>query len=74
MRFSGRQVDVLRGFPPRWKPVHWLGAAVFLFDGPRLRRLGCVVTCSGLRQFSMHIRFQNIHMQPPRRVLLSAQG
>lgn len=58
MRSSGRYVDALRGFPPTGKPVRGLGAPLFLFDGPRLRRLGCLVTCSGSTQFSMQIRFQ----------------
>jgi predicted ester cyclase len=33
MRFSGDHVALFRGFQPTGKPVHWLGAALFVVDG-----------------------------------------
>ncbi|MBI1897441.1 MAG: ester cyclase [Acidobacteria bacterium] len=33
MRFSGRHVSSFRGYAPTGKPVQWLGAALFRFDG-----------------------------------------
>jgi steroid delta-isomerase-like uncharacterized protein len=39
MRFSGRHVAAFRGYPPTGKPVHWVGAALFHFEGPRIARL-----------------------------------
>jgi predicted ester cyclase len=39
MRFSGRHVEVFRGFPPTGKPVHWCGAALFQFEGPVIANL-----------------------------------
>jgi predicted ester cyclase len=39
MRFSGRHVEVFRGFPPTGKPVHWCGAAWFQFEGPVIANL-----------------------------------
>jgi len=39
MRFSGRHVGVFRGYPPTGRPVQWLGAALFRFDGSRISHL-----------------------------------
>jgi steroid delta-isomerase-like uncharacterized protein len=39
MRFSGIHVASFRGYPPTGKPVHWLGAALFLFDRDRIADL-----------------------------------
>lgn len=39
MHFSGRHVGVFRGFPPTGKPVHWLGAALFRFEGSAIAQL-----------------------------------
>lgn len=39
MRFSGRHVAAFRGYPPTGRPVHWLGAALFRFEGPRIAQL-----------------------------------
>lgn len=33
MRFSGRHVALFRGYQPTGKAVHWLGAALFCFEG-----------------------------------------
>jgi steroid delta-isomerase-like uncharacterized protein len=33
IRFSGTHVAPFRGYQPTGKPVHWLGAALFLIDG-----------------------------------------
>ena len=48
MRFSGRHVEVFRGFPPTGKPVHWLGAALFQFEGPAIARLWVLGDLLGL--------------------------
>lgn len=48
MRFSGRHVEVFRGFPPTGKPVHWLGAALFQFEGPAIARLWVLGDLAGL--------------------------
>lgn len=48
MRFSGRHVDVFRGFPPTGKPVHWLGAALFRFEGPVIAQLWVLGDLLGL--------------------------
>ncbi len=39
MRFSGRHVGEFRGFPPTGTPVHWLGAALFRFEGTAIAQL-----------------------------------
>ena len=39
MRFAGRHVGVFRGYAPTGKPLHWLGAALFQFEGPRIAQL-----------------------------------
>jgi steroid delta-isomerase-like uncharacterized protein len=39
MRFWGRHVSEFRGFPPTGKPVQWLGAALFQFEGARIAQL-----------------------------------
>jgi predicted ester cyclase len=36
MRFSGRHTAYFRGHAPTGKPVHWLGAALFRFEGDRI--------------------------------------
>jgi len=48
MRFSGRHVELFRGFPPTGKPVHWLGAALFQFEGPAIARLWVLGDLLGL--------------------------
>lgn len=48
MRFSGRHVEPFRGFPPTGRPVHWLGAALFQFDGPAIARLWVLGDLLGL--------------------------
>ena len=39
MRFSGRHVGTLRGYAPTGRPVQWLGAALFRFDGAAIAHL-----------------------------------
>ena len=39
MRFVGRHVGPFRGHPPTGKPVQWLGAALFRFDGGAIAEL-----------------------------------
>lgn len=48
MRFSGRHVEVFRGFPPTGRPVHWLGAALFQFEGPAIAQLWVLGDLHGL--------------------------
>lgn len=48
MRFSGRHVERFRGFPPTGKPVHWLGAALFQFDGLAIAQLWVLGDLLGL--------------------------
>ncbi|MFN8062026.1 MAG: ester cyclase [Vicinamibacterales bacterium] len=48
MRFSGRHVGVFRGFPPTGKPVHWLGAALFRFEGAAIAQLWVLGDLLGL--------------------------
>ena len=53
MRFSGIHVAPFRGYPPTEKPVHWLGAALFRFDGERIAELwvlGDLVGLEGILQ------------------------
>ncbi len=42
MKFSGRHVASFRGFPATGKPVHWLAAAWFRFDGDTIADLWVV--------------------------------
>ena len=39
MRFSGIHVATFRGRAPTGKPVHWLGAALFRFEGDHIADL-----------------------------------
>jgi predicted ester cyclase len=39
MRFGGRHVDMFRGYTPTGKPVQWLGAALFRFEGSAVAEL-----------------------------------
>lgn len=39
MRFGGRHVGTFRGYAPTGKPVQWLGAALFRFEGPAIADL-----------------------------------
>lgn len=48
MRFSGRHVGSFRGFPPTGKPVDWLGAALFRFDGTQIAELWVLGDLNGL--------------------------
>lgn len=48
MRFSGRHVGEFRGFPPTGKPVHWLGAALFRFEGTAIAQLWVLGDLLGL--------------------------
>jgi predicted ester cyclase len=48
MRFSGRHVEVFRGFPPTGKPVHWLGAALFQLEGRAIAQLWVLGDLHGL--------------------------
>ncbi len=48
MRFSGRHVGVFRGYPPTGRPIHWLGAALFQFEGPQIAQLWVLGDLAGL--------------------------
>jgi predicted ester cyclase len=48
MRFSGIHVAPFRGHQPTGKPVHWLGAALFLLDGGLISELWVLGDLSGL--------------------------
>lgn len=48
MRFSGHHVASFRGFAPTGKPVSWLGAAHFRFDGPMIAELWVLGDLTGL--------------------------
>jgi predicted ester cyclase len=48
MRFSGIHVAPFRGFPPTGKPLHWLGAALFLFDLEVISELWVLGDLAGL--------------------------
>ncbi len=48
MRFSGRHVGTFRGFEPTGRPVHWLGAALFHFEGDAIARLWVLGDLAGL--------------------------
>ena len=44
MRFGGRHVGMFRGYAATGKPVLWLGAALFRFEGPAIAELWVLVT------------------------------
>ena len=48
MQFGGRHVGVLRGYAATGKPVHWLGAALFRFEGPAIAELWVLGDLAGL--------------------------
>lgn len=48
MRFAGQHVGVFRGHAPTAKSVHWLGAALFQFEGPRIAQLWVLGDLAGL--------------------------
>jgi predicted ester cyclase len=51
MRFSGVHVAPFRGFHPSGKSVHWLGAALFLFDHNRIAAVWVLGDLAGLDGF-----------------------
>ena len=48
MLFSGRHTAEFRGFPPTGRPVEWLGAALFRFEGGRIAELWVLGDLQGL--------------------------
>jgi steroid delta-isomerase-like uncharacterized protein len=48
MRFGGVHVARFRGFQSSGKPVHWLGAALFRFDGTVIDELWVLGDLAGL--------------------------
>src|SRR5262249_53376361 len=48
MRFSGRHTASFRGFEPTGKPVHWLGAAFFRFEGDSIAEVWVLGDLAGL--------------------------
>lgn len=48
MRFGGRHVRMFRGFPPTGKPVEWVGAALFRFDGRAIADVWVLGNLAGL--------------------------
>jgi steroid delta-isomerase-like uncharacterized protein len=48
MRFSGRHTVSFRGYEPTGKPVHWLGAAFFRFEGERIAEVWVLGDLAGL--------------------------
>jgi steroid delta-isomerase-like uncharacterized protein len=48
MRFSGRHVALFRGYQPTGKAVHWLGAALFRFEGEKIAELWVLGDLKGL--------------------------
>ena len=48
MRFSGLHVGNFRGYSPSHLPVQWDGAALFRFDGSRIRELWVLGDLVGL--------------------------
>jgi predicted ester cyclase len=48
MRFSGIHVAPIRGYQPTGRPVHWLGAALFLLDGELISELWVLGDLVGL--------------------------
>ena len=51
MHFSGRHTAPFRGYEPTGKLVHWLGAALFRFEGDRVAEYGFSATLSDLMRF-----------------------
>jgi steroid delta-isomerase-like uncharacterized protein len=48
MRFSGRHVALFRGYQPTGEVVHWLGAALFRFEGEKIAELWVLGDLKGL--------------------------
>lgn len=48
MRFSGLHTAEFRGFPPTGRPVEWLGAALFRFEGDSIADLWVLGDVQGL--------------------------
>ena len=48
MRFGGVHVAPFRDYQPTRKPVHWLGAALFYFDGGYIAELWVLGDLAGL--------------------------
>jgi steroid delta-isomerase-like uncharacterized protein len=48
VRFSGRHVGTFRGFAATGKPVHWLGAALFRFEGQAIAEVWVLGNLAGL--------------------------
>jgi predicted ester cyclase len=48
MRFSGVHMAPFRGYEPTGKSVHWLGAALFIFDGKLIAELWVLGDLDGL--------------------------
>jgi predicted ester cyclase len=48
MRFSGRHTASFRGYEPTGKPLHWLGAALFRFEGERIAEVWVLGDLAGL--------------------------
>jgi steroid delta-isomerase-like uncharacterized protein len=48
MRFGGRHVGAFRGFEPTGKPVQWMGAALFRFEGGAIASLWVLGDLAGL--------------------------
>ena len=48
VRFAGRHVAILRGFQATGKRVHWLGAALFFWQGNRINELWVLGDLGGL--------------------------
>jgi len=69
MRFSGRHVDLFLGFPPTGKPVYWLGAALFQFDGTAISQHRVLGDLLGLEALLKAIRRRNTQMPPTRHVM-----
>lgn len=48
MHFSGTHVGPFRGYPATGKPIHWLGAALFRFEGQAIAELWVLGDLAGL--------------------------
>lgn len=48
MRFSGLHVASFRGYEATGRAVHWLGAALFVFEGDRISELWVLGDLAGL--------------------------
>lgn len=48
VRFSGRHVGTFRGYAATGKPVHWLGAALFRFEGQAIAEVWVLGNLAGL--------------------------